>query len=288
MKSKRVLTSLCFLTIVLSVFSQTISIIDLSTLSETNKNVSLEPTIPEENEQRWFFDVWTGERYPTDMEMDDYPFIISENERDDKLIEIRLPGFIIEKTDVENTELWLLPRGSAINRTATSLLCVPSVNLSTLLLTNHEDDVYIYRDGEYVDFDNINLATNSYYIEPYTNEFIYGDPEPYEGFWPEDCTSPVYPKMNGRDQYDRKLVKYEFHPVQYDYENKIARVYRKMTFKRVPAAYISGVENFENDPNNGYFTELYYTIDGRPEPNPKEGKIYLVNRNGQWSKIIYK
>lgn len=96
---------------------------------------------------------------------------------------------------------------------------------------------------------------------------------PYEGFRPEI-------QFHTSSTDDPTILAMTVFPMKYNYETKTLRAYSRMLFKRGEP---SGTATIEEDADSS----VYYTIDGRPEPNPTKGGVYIrTDRNGP-KKVIF-
>lgn len=100
---------------------------------------------------------------------------------------------------------------------------------------------------------------------------------PYVGFRPEKQFSVTF--RSGLFQ-DPTILHMTVVPMQYKYDTMTLRAYSRMLFKRGEP---SGTATIEEDADSS----VYYTIDGRPEPNPTKGGVYIrADRNGP-KKVIF-
>lgn len=129
--------------------------------------------------------------------------------------------------------------------------------------------------AEYVDFANT-LCAPSYRFSDYLgDDVIKGAIAPYDGFKPTAIVAD-----SQATAADGNAVSFRIRPLAYDLTNHTMRAYRKIVLRRGPQA---GVSEIATD----NASDVYYTIDGRIEPAPAKGRVYIRCRAGRYEKVVF-
>lgn len=129
--------------------------------------------------------------------------------------------------------------------------------------------------AEYADFENT-LCAPSYRFSDYLgDDVIKGTITPYDGFKPAAIIGGAPAAAE-----DANAVSFRIRPIAYDLNNRTMRAYRKLVLRRGAQ---SGVSETATDNAD----DVYYTIDGRIEPSPAQGRVYIRCRAGRYEKVVF-
>lgn len=277
----------------LPMFAEDVRIIDLVTMNPTEKNVS---TLPDINTPEWprhsravtqnynFVDVWTGEKKikEIDKEKDAYTLEMKEN----GIIEVTLPGIqVLYEDDCPGKELWTIVGGDWPYSTMSGEPPLPWISSIRLDMEPYPE-YYDFKllDSEYVDFSDIDCMWPRFVPDAIGWDPFFYPYLPYTGFYHENIFRSSYHYQLNDEITNRpygSFVNLYFYPVQYDSENMVMRVHRKIRVQRILPE--TGVESISasEDPVS------YFTIDGLPVDNPQKGKLYIRCKGSEFTKIIF-
>lgn len=230
-----------------------------------------------------FVDVWTGEKKikEIDEEKDAYTLEMKEN----GIIEVSLPGIeVLYEEDCPGKELWTIVGGRWFYYQACDEPTLPWIELNRLDMEPYPE-YYDFKllDSEYVDFPDIDCMWPCFIPDAIGVDPVFHPYLPYTGFYPENIFRSEHYQLND-EKTNRpygSFVYLRFDPVQYDSENMVMRVHRKIRVQRILPE--TGVESISasEDPVS------YFTIDGLPVDNPQKGKLYIRCKGTEFSKIIF-
>ena len=133
-------------------------------------------------------------------------------------------------------------------------------------------------DGDYFELSDIDIIPNGIYQTDIHNDKhrivsgTYEPIKPYSGWWPE-MDEMIKPNETIAGYFD-------FCPFQYNYETRTVRFYTRLRLQFSEQSDVSSIYEDEDSP-------VFYTVDGRLEPNPQHGKIYLRKSSKGFDKILF-
>lgn len=185
-----------------------------------------------------------------------------------------------------STEYWDIP-GSFYNKDFDACPLIPIIKYTVNKHELDELNSFHIESLDYVDFHEVNCmagwavwdptsesSRNDVYDSSLTRSIHIEGIRPYSGFFPSD--RDLLHVIDTTDNYDLFIT-----PLQYDMENQVMRVNRKIIIRR--GSEESSVSDFNMDDEQC----TYYSLDGRIEPNPIKGNIYIKKSGDNFSKIIF-
>lgn len=193
---------------------------------------------------------------------------------DDKSYRVKINWVRIETYDFMKDYEWWRITGSRDNPGEYGDPLLPALELTFNKSENPELNKLYADNVEYTDFPNSPCTPMFYLPSCYDEEALFDPILPYDGFKPASIVGPSYAK-------DKKTLTFEFYPVAYDLNNNTIRVYHSFTLHRGEASLVQLTQS--DDPA----ADVYYTIDGRIDPSPAKGRVYIRCRAGRYEKIVF-